>query len=271
MKRLVVSLFLFLLAGAPSAFAIDHCSSYQFCGALTQLRADGPSTTAGNGFSVHICASKDGRSDCVTGSVTCPIDESSCMYQAGNLVTGCYYPQQTWYVAAFTNDNSWGDPWTSIGTVSAYTSCPTRVQTIGVPPHPGMPILDLPRDAQLVQATPLPYKMTVVFENNAIDAASRTTSWPVTYVVYQKYWATGTNEPNNYFEIWRGPCSGENTCSVSDLIDVSRTGNYRVKVDVLLDVSASVAPSLAPVVYTNSSHGNYFSVGPGGRCLGCGR
>jgi hypothetical protein len=268
MKKLVYLLFLSLLVMTPSAFATDHCSSYQFCGALTQLHANGPSTIAGSNFSVHFCPGRDGGGACVSGSVNCPIDGSSCMYQAGSLVVGCTYPEQTWYVSAFNNDASWGEPWTSIATVTTPANCPTRVFTIGVPPHPGTPVLEIPREGQLAQAQT--NKMTVYFDNNAIDADRDTPSWPVTYVIYEKYWPSFTNEPSAYNEIWRGTCNGTTSCSVPDLINISQTGEYRVKVDVLLDVSASVAPSLAPVVYKNSSHGNHFSVGPGSRCLGCG-
>jgi hypothetical protein len=272
MKRSILTLVLSLLVFAPAAFAFDHCLNYQFCGSLQQLRADGPSTTAGYGFVARFCSGPHGESPCYTGNVSCPSDGSSCQYQAGSLVTGCMQPYQTWYVSAYSWDGSnWGQDYVTIATVSSQPDCPLSVYTIGVPPRPFPPELDIPRNDQLVQASP--YGMTVVFKDNAIDPARNSPSWPVTYVVSQKYWQSGTSEPGEgaYRAVWSGPCShdGDGSLCNGPKLDVSVTGEYRVKVEVRMNVSASFAPSLAPVVYTNVSRGNHYTVYPGGRCLGC--
>lgn len=271
MKRIALSLSLLLLALAPGAFAVDHCSNYQFCGSLTQLRADGPATLAGWGFSVNICAGRDGGQPCYPGNVTCPNDGSSCMYQAGPLVAGCTLPQQTWYLSAYSWDGSnWGQQWVSIAKITTYGNCPTRVVNVGVPPRPLVPVLYNPHNGQLVPVSSTS-KLKVQWYSS-VDAPRDTQSWPVTYVVSQKYWPSNTNEPGDsaYQVVYSGPCQPFLDRCMTE-VDVSVLGEYRIKVDARMDVSASVSPSLAPVVYTNNSHDNRYTVYTAGRCLGCGR
>lgn len=270
MKKIAILLSLCFLALAPSTFAIDHCSNYLFCGSLTQLRADGPSTPAGAGFSVNICEGKDGGQPCYGGSVSCPNDGSSCQYQAGPLVTGCTPGGKTWYLSAYSWDGSnWGQAWTSIAKITtSYSNCPIKVVTIGVPPGPNPATIYNPHDGQLVPVSSTT-KLKVQWYSN-MDAVRDSASWPVTYAILQKYWPSNTTEPGEsaYHEIWSGPCFPYLDRCAAD-IDVSVLGDYKVKIETRMDVSASVSPSLAPVVYSKKSGPQKYIVYTAGRCLGC--
>lgn len=266
---LVVSLFVAASTVlAQTSDSTDPCFSYRFCGSLTQVFANQPSQpTSGLSWAVNICDGPNAAyANCSNGTLTCPQNGGSCVYTAGGLVTGCTYPEQQWWLSAYKTDSTWGQSYKPIYTFYSRPDCPTKLVTVGVPPRPNVPNVITPYSGQLVTTT----AVHVTFAN-AIDAERDSPNWPVSYTVRTKYWANGTTEPGDsaYQTLYTGACvpyGGASTCDAGTM-STSVVGNYRVRVDVQMNVSSTNFNSVSPVYYTNASSVP-FSV-PGGRCLGC--
>lgn len=232
---------------------------FGFCGVLRQLAGDRPSSEAPNGWTVSICDQPAGG-NCHYALTNC--SGSTCgAYINNDLGTNCVQPKQRWWLTVASTDG-WGQTFTPIYSFDARGDCATELPTINVPPAPLVPTIFTPSSGQLVTTTAI----QVTFAN-AFDPVRK--AWPGWYEVAYKFWPSGTSEPGDsaYHTIYTGPCQGGNQC-LGGSVDTSQVGQYRVRVQAKLDVSASILDkSLVPLLYTNERTVK-FSVA-GGRCLGC--
>ena len=256
----------------PAAFATTCDGVHQFCGYIYKATASSPAypyaTAAPAGYVVHFCDSPDGSGTCYAAETACgpdPVYQNCNGFNAGPTVTGtCTLPVTRWYIFIASSEG-WGSAVKPVAMQDLQADCPVSFVELGVPPGPLVPTINSPANSAILSVTSVNVKY-----NSGIDADRNSASWPATYDVFVKHWATGTTEPSSWGNaIYSGPCNPYLTGQCHTTVPLPESGNYRVKVVANLDVSSSVASGLRPLVLS-TSHNVTFWVN-NGRCFGCGR
>jgi hypothetical protein len=259
-----------VLAMTPMAFAGD-CGTSEWCGQVFKVSAvalPAPADAFTANTAINYCLDRSNVSCPYTFVTSCnQIGGGACdKWNYGSAVTLCGNDVKTYYLSVNRTPDGWGQNGVPIATLTKYGTGCASYATVRVPPAPLTPTVTYPTLNQVVSSA----SWNIRFQSG-IDAPRQNPGWPVTYKVRLKTWPTGTSEPNAWpAPFYTGGCvltsdgSGDCKVAVSDL----PSGNYRISVDALMDVSQSIAEtSLWPVIFSSNAT-RTFSVASG-RPPGC--
>ena len=275
MKIFKLSLCLVVLLLCARSGAAAECKPEStFCGPVFMLNTPF-NTFAPAGTVIDFCNGQypSVYETCFAVTTACdPVTMTNChTYAFGNHSTldvdGCTpsitNPLTTYYLRPRRTADDYGQEGVSIATALGMPHCNNGQPNLVIPPAPHRPDIVYPANNQNVIEATFDVKW-----QDGLDALRNNAAWPVKYTVFLKSWAYGANEPvGKGTVIYKGACIPAGTGQCRTSLSALPAAVYRVYVDVALDVSASVAPALRPVIYTNTDS-NIFVI-QSGRPPGC--
>jgi hypothetical protein len=270
MKRMFLLSCVLALVAAPRVFATTECvGTEQYCGRMKLLTSPYTFIDAPVNTIVDFCSGPGPYAPCsmtmVSSYTTDALGTETDWYSWGTS-TGWCGDSETWYIRPRRTPDDWGQMGTNVAVFTTYKGCHNGLPDIKIPPAPHKPSATFPTPGLSV-----PYATWTLRWQKATDAIRENPAWPVNYEVRLKSWPTGTTEPYGTGTLqYSGACIayGDNQCKMPTAFSDLPAANYRVYIDVSMDVTAgNENPLIGPIIYTNSSSTIFYV--QSGRPPGC--
>jgi hypothetical protein len=249
-----------LFAGSCPGTGSSADPSGAFCGSLTLNTATYPyAKKPPSSYDVKFCRMSDGSGYCRSGSTLwAPDGWGIYSWQQFMAFDGYNYsmsPYYVWYVFAWKDADYWGSSSVPVLAINAPAAGSTGIG-INAPPRPLPPTPQYPAGNIVIHSDQFPVRWS-----SGLDAERTSTSWPVTYDLYYKWWVYGP-EPTEWVPAAGGdyPCNPDQTGYCSTYVTQMPEGSYRWKMVAKMDVSDTVSYTVRPAVFTTESASTYFSV-----------
>jgi hypothetical protein len=270
MKRMVLLTCVLAFALVPRVFATTECvGTEEYCGRMKLLTSPYTMIDAPLNTIVDFCTGPGPTAPCPMTMVSSPTTDSlgteTDWYNWGTS-TGWCGAAETWYVRPRRTPDDWGQFGTNVAVFYTLDGCNNGLPNIKIPPAPHKPSATYPAPGESV-----PYATWTLRWLKATDAIRENPAWPVNYQVRLKSWPTGTTEPAGTGSLlYSGACIAYSAteCKLPSQISNLAAANYRLYIDVSMDVTAgNENPLIGPIIYTNSANRLFYV--QSGRPPGC--